>query len=95
MRPAPYQPRPAQRAIDGDDEQKGHADGRQAAVRAGLVQSVRVDHRSGTRQQRLGDMMIDDDDVEPAFRGFGQRQMRRGAAIDGDDDPYPLRPQAG
>ena len=85
---------PAQLAIDRDDQQKGDADRRQRAVRAALVEPVRVDDRDGPRQQRLGDVMIDDDHLEPGLRGVRQRQMRRRAAIDGDDDPHALVAQA-
>ena len=81
----------AQRAVDRDDQQKGDADRRQRAMRAALVEPVRVDDRDGARQQRLGDVMIDDDDLEPGLGGVGQRQMRSRAAIDGDDDAAPLR----
>ncbi len=37
--------------------------------------------------------MIDDNDFEPVFGGFGERQMGGGAAIDGDDNPRALRAQ--
>ena len=57
----------AQRPVDRDDEQKGDADRGERAVRARLVEPVRIDHRDGRRQQRLADVMIDDDHVEPGF----------------------------
>ncbi len=61
---------------------------------AGLVEPVRVDDRDGPRQQRLGDVMIDDDHLEPGLRGIVQRQVGRGAAIDGYDDAHALLAQA-
>ena len=63
-------------------------------MRAGLVEPVRVDDGEGPRQQRFGDVMIDDDHLEPGLRGVIQRQMGRSAAIDGHDDPHALVAQA-
>ena len=84
----------AQRAVDRDDEQKGDADRRQAAMRALLVEPIRVDDRRRARQQRFGDVMIDDDDLEPGFGRFGERQMRICPAIDRHDDPHSFLAQA-
>ncbi len=75
-----------QGAIDRDGEQEGDADRGELAMPARLVEPVRIDHGKGGGQLRLGDMMIDDDDVEAGSSCRGERLVRRGAAIDGDDD---------
>ena len=59
-------------------------------MRAGLVEPVRVDHGNRERQQRLGDMVVDDDEVEPRHPRRLQRIVRGGAAIDADDEAGAL-----
>ena len=83
----------AQRTVDRDDEQKGDPDRRKEPIWARLIEAVRIDERRRDRQQRLGDVMIDDDHVESALRGFGERLMGGRAAIDGDNDARALPPQ--
>jgi hypothetical protein len=39
-------------------------------VRAVLVEPVRVDDRDSPGQQRFGDVMIDDDHLEPGLLGI-------------------------
>ena len=85
---------PAQLAIDRDSQQKSDPDRRQRAVRTALVEPVRVDDRDRPRQQRFGDVMIDDDHLEPGLCGIRQRQMGRRAAIDGYDNAHALVAQA-
>jgi hypothetical protein len=63
-----------------------------ASVRCGeaLVQPVRVDHREGRRQRRLGDVVVRDDDVDPDALGLLQRGEGGDAAIDGNDERSAL-----
>src|SRR6516165_10516739 len=83
-----------ERAVYRDNEQKGHTYGGQLAVPTALVEPVRIDDRGGARQQRLGDVMIDNDHLKPGIGGLGQWQMSRCTAIDGDDYPHTFIPQA-
>ncbi len=80
----------AQRAVERDDQQKGDPDRGERAVRARLVEPVRIDHGERARQQRLRDVMIDDDHVEPGLGRGRQRVMRGRAAIHRHDDRRPL-----
>jgi hypothetical protein len=84
----------AQPTVNGDSEQEGDPDRGKRAVRARLVEPVRIDDRNGSRQQRLADVMIDDDHVEPGFLRGGEWLVRRRAAIDRDHDRSALVPQA-
>ena len=80
----------AQGSIDRDDDEKRDADRRQMTVGALLVDPVRVDHGVTARQLRLGDVMVDHDDVEPGLGGCVEGLVGGGAAIDGDDDACAL-----
>jgi hypothetical protein len=53
-------------------------------------EAIRVDDRGGVGQQRFGDVMIDDDHLEPSLGSFRQRQMRIRTAIDRDHHPHPF-----
>ena len=83
-----------QRAVQRDEQQKGHADRGQSLVRALLVQPVRVDHGHCRRQRRLGDMMVEDDDIEPGRLRRRQGLVRRDPAIDGEDQADAFAVQA-
>src|SRR5262249_60695403 len=64
-----------QRATDCAHEQKPPAPRRENPMRALLVEPVRVDDRRRAWQQRLSDVVIDDDDLKPGCRCIGERQM--------------------
>jgi hypothetical protein len=81
---------PAQLAIGGDGEEECHADRRELAERSALVEPVRIDDGDGARQLRLGDMVVDDDDLEPDLRRVRERRMRGDAAIDRDHQRHAL-----
>ncbi len=59
----------------------------------GVVEPLRVDDGARRRQALASEMMIDDDDIEARRCGGRQRLVRGHAAVDGDDQRYPLPPQ--
>ena len=67
-----------------------------ASAPCGLVSSSRFGLTTATaaRQQRLGDVVIDDDHVEPGLLRRGERLVRGRAAIDRDGDRRALCLQA-
>ena len=65
--------RAASARLTRDGEQEGDADGGRAGRGRRVVLPVGVDHRDRRRQARLGDVVVDHDDVEPG----------RGAAASG------------
>ena len=87
-------PRRAQRAIERDHHEEGDPDRRELADRAHLVAPVGVDHGERGGQLRLGDVVVDHDDLLTARRGGGQRLERGGAAIERDHEPAALAGEA-
>ena len=79
LRPAHEMAARAQRAIERDHHEEGDPDRGQLADRADLVAPVRVDHAERLRQLRLGDVVIDHDDLL-APRGGARERLERGGA---------------
>ena len=85
LRPlARQKPRCAQNAIDRDDGHEGQPDGGEMAESGEVVAPVRIDDGDSRRQDLVGLMVIDDDDVDAELLGFVQRLDAGGAAIDAD-----------
>ena len=90
LEPAP----PAQRPVERDQQQEGHADRGKRLVRAVLVQPVRVHHRDRRRQRRFGDMVVEHHDIEARGLRSRQRFVGRDAAIDRQHQADALAMQA-
>ena len=80
----------AERSVEPDQEQEGDADGGQLAAARAVVEPVGIDHGGGLGQAGLGDVMVDDDDVEPGAPRLGQRLVGADPAVDGHDHPHPV-----
>jgi hypothetical protein len=80
----------AQRPIERHDEQKRNPDCGELANRAHLVASVGIDHGERGGQLRLGDVVVDHDDLLTARGGGRERLERRGAGIQRDHEPAAL-----
>ena len=81
LRPAREMAARAQRTVERDHHEEGHPDRRELADRAHLVAPVGIDHGERGGQLRLGDVVVDHDDLLTARRGGGERLERGGAAI--------------
>ena len=80
-----------ERAVDRDREQEGDADGGELAAVIDLVEPVGIDHRDRLGERRLGDMVVEHDDVEPPGGGLGESLARRRPAIHRDHQGNALR----
>ena len=82
---------PAERAVRRDDQQEDDPDRGQAAELPRLVQAVGVHHGQRFRQAGLGQVVVEDDAFESEAGRMGERPEGRGAAINQQHEPAPLR----
>ncbi len=79
----------AQRTVERDGEQERHARGAEMALARAVARLIGIDLRKG-RRRALHRVMVEHDDIEARVARRLQRRVRRGAAIDGDDEAGTL-----
>ncbi len=75
----------AQHAVERDDGHEDEPDRGEMPEARKVVAAVRIDDGDRRRQNLVGLMVIDDDDIDAELLGFGERLDAGGAAIDADE----------